>query len=89
MALKTAWYGPFCLGQGSFLTLFVAFLFEGMLGLIKALAELGRIDLTAVGISFGCVGWRFWQTSVLLLVYGQLSMILLLLGVGRREEIHF
>ena len=54
MALKTAWSGPICLGQGGFLTLFFAFLLEKMIVLLKALAELGRLDLTAVGIYSDC-----------------------------------
>ena len=53
MALKTAWSGPICLRQGGFLTLFFAFLIEKMIVLLKALAELGMIDLPVVGFSFG------------------------------------
>ena len=53
MDLLTAWFGPSCLGQGGLLTLFVAFSLEELLGLLKVLAELSRIDLTSVGIYFG------------------------------------
>ena len=53
MSSRTAWYMPSCLGQGSFLTLFVTFTLEGLIGLLKAIAEIGRLDLPAVGISFG------------------------------------
>ena len=50
----TACSGTYCLGQFGFITLFVKFTLEGMLGPIKDLAELGSIDLPAIGISFGC-----------------------------------
>ena len=41
------------MGQGIFLTLFVEFPLEEIIGLIKAIAELGRIDFPAIGIYFG------------------------------------
>ena len=58
---QIAWSGPSCLGKVGLLTLSVTFLLEGLIGLIKALAELGRFDIPAVGFSFGrytsCIGW--------------------------------
>ena len=53
MSSQTAWSRPSCLGQGGFLTLFVAFLLEGMFGLLKALAETFRLDIPTLGIYFG------------------------------------
>ena len=91
-ASRTAWSGPSCLVQGGFLSLFVALTLEGLIFLLKALAELGRIDLPAVGISFGlsngCVGQRSWRTLVLLLFDWQMSLVLSLLNIGG-EEIMF
>ena len=52
MALWNAWSGPSCLGQGGLLNTFVTFMLEELLGLIKALAEIVRLDFTAVGIAF-------------------------------------
>ena len=54
MALQTTWYGLSCLGQSGFLTPFVTFLLEVLLELLKALAELGRLDIPVVGFSVGC-----------------------------------
>ena len=47
--LQTACYGTSCLGQGGFLSVFVTFLLEGLLGLLKALEELDRLDISTVG----------------------------------------
>ena len=44
MALQTAWSGPSCF----------YILLKITLGLIKGIAEFGRIDPTAVGFSFDC-----------------------------------
>ena len=66
---------------------------EELLSLIKTLGELYRLDINAVGIYFGCyngcLGQRSWKIPVLLLFNWQLSMVLLLLGVGGGEEIKF
>ena len=53
MDSRNAWSTPSCLGQCGFITLLVTFMLEELLGLLKALAEIGRLDLPAVGISFG------------------------------------
>ena len=53
MELRTDWSRPYCLLKGGFLTLFVAFPLKELIGLIKALAELDRLDLPSVGIYFG------------------------------------
>ena len=83
MALQTAWPWPYWLHLH----------LKGMLGLLKALAELGRLDLPVVGFSFGhyirCAGRRFWLNPVLILFDWQMLLVLSLLGVGRGEEITF
>ena len=54
MALQTTWYGPSFGGNVGSLTLFVSLPLEELLGLIKVLTELGRPDIPAVDIFFGC-----------------------------------
>ena len=50
MDSRNAWSTPSCLGQCGFITLLVTFMLEELLGLLKALAELSRIDFLAIGI---------------------------------------
>ena len=73
--------------------LFQAFLLEELIGLIKVFTELGRLDIPYIGIYFdfytGCVGRRSWQTPVLILFDWQMLLVLLLLDVGKGEEITF
>ena len=52
MASQTDWYGPSCMGKGGFLTLFVIFPLEGMIVMLKAFAELSRLDLLVLGFYF-------------------------------------
>ena len=54
MDLKNSWSRNSCLRKGSFFTLFIAFMLEELLSLIKTLGELYRLDINAVGIYFGC-----------------------------------
>ena len=93
MDLQNACYGPYCLGKGGFLTLLVAFTLEGLIGLINALAESGRLDIPTVGIYLarktGCVGQRSWRTTKFILFDWQLLLVLSLLGVSGEEEIMF
>ena len=81
MSSQTAWSRPSCL----YLHL------KGLLGLLKALPELGRLNLPAVGFSFDCytgyVGRMSWQTPVLLFFDWQLFLVLSLLDLGGGEEI--
>ena len=91
MASQTAWSGIYFLRQGSFLTLFVTFPLERLLGLTKALAEIGRLDLPTVWFSFGrqtgCVGRRSCITPVLILFNWHMSLVLSLIGFGGGDEI--
>ena len=48
-ALRTTWSGTSCSGQGGFLTLFATFPFEVLIGLLKALEELDRLNISTVG----------------------------------------
>ena len=50
---KTIVPGLLVLEKVGFLTLFVAVPLEGLIGLTKALSELGGLDLPVIGISLG------------------------------------
>ena len=80
MASQTAWYVPSCLVQVDFVNLFVSFTLEELLGLLKALAEISRLDIPDVRIYFycytGCIGRRSWKTPFLILFDWQMSLLL-------------
>ena len=65
----------------------------GLLGLLKALAEVSIIDCYSVGnftdCQTRCAGRRSCKTPVLPLFVWQMLLVLLLLGVGGGEEIKF
>ena len=73
--------------------LFFILLIKELLGISQALAELSRLDPSAVSIPSDCqtggVGRPSCQTPVLLLFNSELSLVLSFLGVGEGEEIRF
>ena len=66
-------------------------LFTELLGLLKVVVELGRIDVLMVGISYDfqtdCIGSRCCKTKQLILFFWQLSLVLSLIWISRGEDI--
>ena len=73
------------------LALPVYYLFSDLLGLIKVLAELVRLDFPVVGLSYDpqnvCICQRYFQTPILLLFDWQLFLVTYLLFFGGGKEI--
>ena len=69
-----------------------SYLLGGMLVLIKALEEFGRVDFIAIGISFycqnGCISCKTCRNIVLLLFKWQLLLVLSLLCIGVGKDIY-
>ena len=72
---------------------YCAYLIKYMLELLKALAELGRIDFPDISLLYychtSCIGRRSCQTTALLLFEWEMSLVLPLLCIGGGGKIKF